>query len=454
MSRTEHGVGLYGGSASDARRRAALENGSVPIAVYGLGKMGLPLAAAFADATGNVVGADTDEQVVRAVTRGDCPVENEPGLPALVRERVEAGDLTATTDPAHAADAATVHVVIVPTTLDQNGSADLEPLGAVTRDIATGLKPGDLVVVESTVPPGTCAEVVHPVLERESGLPKGFGLACCPERSMSGQALSDIRGRYPRIVGGVDAESTRAAALLYDHLTSNEVLTVADATTAEAVKVFEGVYRDVNIALANELARFTDELDIDVNEAIDAANTQPYCDIHTPGAGVGGHCIPVYPQFLTEGLETSAPLLRTARHVNDWMPVFVVRKLREELAREGRELADASVLVLGLTYRPGVAELRNSPGVAIVDHLADRGAEVYAVDPVVEDADIPGTQLPLDAVTEGAFDGVVLATAHREFATIDWTALESPDGRLVVVDGRQALDLERTDHRVYTVGGG
>jgi UDP-N-acetyl-D-mannosaminuronic acid dehydrogenase len=447
-------VTLYGSGASSSRRRRALTNGQIPVAVYGLGKMGLPLAAVFADVTGNVIGADTDPSVARAVARGECPVEREPGLPELVRAQVEAGALDATASPVQAAEQAELHVVLVPVGVDPDDSVSLASLTAATRAIASGLDPGDLVVVESTVPPGTCSEAVHPLLEAESGLQRGeFGLACCPERTMTGRALTDIRGAYPRIVGGVDEPSTRAAVDVYDQLTSNEVIPVSDMTTAEAVKVFEGVYRDVNIALANELARFTDDLEIDVTEAIEAANTQPYCDIHTPGVGVGGHCIPVYPQFLIEEVASAAPLLRTARAVNDGMPDFAVRKLADLLAEEGTDLADATVLVLGIAYRPHVDEVSNSPGIAVAERLWDRGAEVLAVDPVVSGLDLAGALIELEEAYRRPLDGVVLATFHDAFADIDWTALGGTDG-LAVVDGRQALDLDGTAHRVYTIGGG
>jgi UDP-N-acetyl-D-mannosaminuronic acid dehydrogenase len=452
------GVALYDGDTSVEDRRAAFKAGEIPVAVYGLGKMGLPLAAVFAETTGNVVGADIDETVVDTVNDGRCPVEHEPGLDSLVNDCVESGALTAVSDLKSAANEANLHVIIVPTLLDSNGDVDLSALQSATEAVANGLSAGDLVVVESTVPPGTCTGVVLPELLRGSSLTRGtFGLAYCPERTMSGRALADIRGSHPRIVGGVDDESERTARLVYEELTSNDVIPVTDAETAEAVKVFEGVYRDVNIALANELARFTNELGIDVTEAIEAANTQSYCDIHTPGVGVGGHCIPNYPQFLIQVCETDAPLLRTARAVNGEMPAFVVRKLVEELDAEGGDIADATVLVLGAAYRPDVAELSNSPGLRIAGLLSDVTAEVLVVDPLFDE--IPSlsdgvSHLPLEEAYERDVDGVVLATFHEVFADVYWPALVPDNRRLVVIDGRQALGLDEADYRTYTIGEG
>jgi UDP-N-acetyl-D-mannosaminuronic acid dehydrogenase len=445
----------YRAPASDEVFRRGFRDGDLTVAVYGLGKMGLPLAAVYADVTGTVVGADVDEAVVDAIEAGDCPVENEPGLPALVSDLVADDALRATGDPAAAATAADVHVLVVPT-LVEDGDPDLSLLEAAVDDVASGLAPGDLVVVESTVPPRTCRDVVEPTLADASGLDHdAFGVAFCPERTASGRALEDIRGAYPKVVGGTDDAATTAATRIYRELNSEGVLPVADATTAEAVKVFEGVYRDVNIALANELATYADDLAIDVREAIATANTQPYCDIHDPGPGVGGHCIPYYPYFLFGEYDHESPLLRTAREVNDRMPAVAVGKLVDLLARQGVAPEDATVGVLGVTYRPDVKETRASPAIDVAEVLADLGARPLGVDPLLDDwSDLPLEPVALDDLAEADLDGVVLVTPHDAFDDLDWAALGGP---LAVVDGRDALDddaLPRDDQRCHTIGSG
>ncbi|WP_132060420.1 nucleotide sugar dehydrogenase [Halorussus amylolyticus] len=441
---------LYGSDAPERDQRAAFLSGQVPVAVYGLGKMGLPLAAVFADVSGNVVGADVNPEVVETINDGECHVEREPGLPELVGETVESGALRATDTPASAAADASIHVVIVPTPITEKKSADLSILKSVARDIGSGLAPGDLVLVECTVPPRTCEDVLAPLLAEAAGH-DDFGLAFCPERTASGRALEDIRGAYPKVVGGVDDESTRAARLVYDHLTDNEVLTTSDATTAEAVKVFEGLYRDVNIALANELATLTDDLGIDVNEAIETANTQPFCDIHAPGPGVGGHCIPYYPYFVIGEFDAETRLLETAREVNDSMPRFTVETLTRELDAEGKSPEDATVAVLGLTYRPGVEETRATPAGPIASHLSEMGAEVVAVDPMLDDADgFDAEMVAQESLADRDLDAAVVVTPHEEFDRIEWERFDP----MVVVDGRGSLDLDGTDHRVYTIGSG
>lgn len=448
--------GLYGSGASETAQRDAFLSGEIPVAVYGLGKMGLPLAGVYAETCGNVVGADIDPIVVDTINDGGCHVKREPGLSELVGELVADGAFEATTDPVEAAQQASVHVVIVPTPITDDHAPDLTILEAAVESIGDGLSRGDTVIVECTVPPGTTAGLVTDILVETSGLDReDFGVAFCPERTSSGQALEDIRGAYPKVVGGTDEDSTRVAEMIYREINDNGVIPVSDATTAEAVKVFEGLYRDVNIGLANELGRLTDEIGIDVREAIDVANTQPFCDIHDPGPGVGGHCIPFYPYFIIDPFQTRTPLLETAREVNDSMPSFTVEKLREEFTAEGRSLSEASVLVLGLTYRPGVEEIRASPSLAIAEELTASGADVFGVDPMLDDFESFELEpISQSAIYDRPFDAVVLVTPHEEFGKIRWNDMSREDGQLLVIDGRGTLELSDTDHRVYTIGKG
>jgi len=439
---------LYGEALSASTVTTAFTDGVVPVAVYGLGKMGLPLAGVFADITGSVEGVDIDEDVVEAVERGECHVTGEPDLPELIANTTRTGALSATTNAAAAAQRARLHVIIVPTLLTDDKQPDLSMLEAAVNSVASGLVPGDMVVVESTVPPTTCRDLVAPRL-RTRGDTEQFGLAFCPERTASGRALRDIRGAYPKIVGGVDAESSRIARGIYDAVTDNRVVEVGDARTAEAVKVFEGLYRDVNIALANELATVADPLGIDVIEAIDAANTQPYCDIHDPGPGVGGHCIPYYPYFLTSQVSRDLDLLRTARSVNDAMPDYVVKRTERVLSDTGIPIEEATILILGATYRAGVEELRKSPARPITGGLDERGASVRIVDPLadVDDlASLAADPLALDRVESVDPDAVIMMTAHEEFDDIDYSAFDDA----AIVDTRRVLEERAT----YVIGRG
>lgn len=448
---------IYDTSAKTDVKRDSFRNGNVPVAVYGLGKMGLPLASVFAETSGNVIGADIDPDVVASIENGNCHVKREPGLDELVSEVVSAGALQATTEPREAAQTASVHVVIVPTPITDEKEPDLAILDTVVSDIATGLDAGDLVLVECTVPPGTTEGRVLNRLESGSDLSQGdFGLAFCPERTSSGRALEDIRGAYPKVVGGVDEESTSAASIVYEELNSEGVLRVSDATTAESVKVFEGLYRDVNIALANELGQFADELGIDVREAIEIANTQPFCDIHDPGPGVGGHCIPYYPYFMIKPFDTPSPLLSTAREVNDSMPSFTVSKVRKGLEERDIAIEDATVALLGLTYRPGVEEIRASPSIPIARELSELGANVFGIDPMLETFDAFDVEpLALEELYELGADAIALVTPHEEFETIRWKELDlQEDGPEVVIDGRATIENLKLNAWSYTIGSG
>jgi len=445
---------LYGTLAPSDHRSRSFQNGEIPVAVYGLGKLGLPVAATLAKASSNVIGADVDPDVVRDIQAGRSHVDGEPGLDGLVEEVVEDGSLRAVQDPATAAHEAAIHVIVVPTLLDDDGEPDLATLVAATSSIAAGLDPGDLVLLESTVPPGTTAEMLEPSLAAASGLdPSEFGVAFCPERISSGRALKDIRRAYPKLVGGTDGAATEAAALVYEHVTENEVIRLDDATTAEAVKVFAGVYRDVNIALANEFARYADELGVDVETVTEAANSISVTNILEPGIGVGGHCIPVYPQFLTKTNAVDGPVIPAARALNDDMPAYAVDRLADELAERDTDIGDATVLLLGLAYRGDVAETRNSPPIAIAELLAQYGTRVLAVDPVLDDEafeGLPVENVSLRTAASAAPDATILGTDHDAFQTIDWTAFEP----MVVLDGRNALDLGGTTHRHCRLGDG
>lgn len=451
-------VALYDSNAPTDEQRAALKSGAVPVSVTGLGKMGLPLAAVYAEATGNVTGVDVDRSVVTQITDGECHITGEPGLSELVSELVAAGKLTATTDGTAAAHNARVHVVIVPTLIDEDDQPDLSVMEAAVRTIATGLDVGDIVIAESTLPPRSCVDQLLPVLEGESGLSLGeFGMAFCPERTASGRALEDIRGAYPKIVGGLDKESTRVAELIYGEINDNEIIPVSDATTAEAVKVFEGIYRDVNIGLANELAQLTDELGIDVTETIDAANTQPFCEIHQPGAGVGGHCIPYYPRFVMGTVEQETPVMQHAREVNEAMPPYTANHALDGLRAEGVDPADASILVLGLTYRPGVDEIRATPALPIIEELDGANASVTAVDPVnshTEPFEVAGATIVSMEELGEAYDAAVLVTPQPAFEDLDVPALgpTETNQRLVLVDGRQELKGLRDHDSIHYRG--
>lgn len=423
------------------------------IAVYGMGKMGLPLAAVLADNGARVHGVDIDESVVTAINDGRAPVD-EPGLDNLLAQ-YGGGKLEATMDGQEAASKSDVMIVLVPTILDEHDNPALETVLDVARDISTGVSEEDLIILESTAPPGTTEGPFREAVESdELTAGEDFRLAHCPERTSSGRVIQDLTEAYPKIVGGIDEESTEAAASLYRVINDPGVIEMSSATAAEAVKVFEGIYRDVNIALANELAKASHEWELDAIEVFQAANSQPYCNIHDPGIGVGGHCIPVYPHFvMTQATET--PLLETARNVNQSMPGYAINLLKSMLADEGLGLDESNILVLGLTYRPGVKELRYAPALTVIEYLNEANSTVYAHDPLIDLQTIEENgAVPVDnPISAEHLDGIVLATGHDVYNDLDLGELRAGMRTPILVDGRNFFETNDVDGFRYTAIG-
>lgn len=429
--------------------RDAFISGRVTVAVYGLGKIGLPLAAVFAERGARVVGVDISPEVVDRVNKGICPVTNEPGLPEMLKENLASERFSATTDGVAAAKESDVMVILVPCLLNSDNSPDLAAITATCASISQGLSRGDLVILETTVPPRTTKDLVLQIL-KQSGLKEGeFGLAFCPERTSSGRAIRDITGAYPKVVGGIDKGSTETAEVIYSVINKKGVITVSDTTTAEAVKLFEGIYRDVNIALSNELALVCREIGVNTVEVFKVANEpvseetgHPYTNLLQPGAGVGGHCIPVYPYFVTKTTGTDTSLIKLARKINDSMPYHIVDLIMEGLNAAGRSIESSNILVLGLAFRGGVKETRNSPAIPIIQRLKELHANVFLYDPLFSKEDVEG----FGAEYSNGFDNmdsVVIVTDHKEFREYDWQKIGGKMRNKLIVDGRQIVEPEK-----------
>jgi nucleotide sugar dehydrogenase len=401
------------------------------VAIVGMGKIGVPLAVQFASKGATVVGYDLNAARVAEINDRRNPLPSEPGLDEKLPGAVASGRLRATADPRDAVAAADVVVFIVPVDVDAALHADFATLDAAVGAVAPHLKRGVLVIVETTVPVGTTRGRVCQRIAAATGMAPGtdFAAAFSPERVSSGTVLRDL-ARYPKIVGGIDTHSAALAAEFYTSVLDAEVMRVRDAETAEFSKLAETTYRDVNIALANEFARIADRDGVDVLQAIEAANSQPYSHVHAPGVGVGGHCIPVYPYFLAgDGTE----LIDEARRVNDDMAAYAVEKLGRALGT----LEGATVVVLGLAYRAGVKESRHSSALGLVAALTSAGAKAYVHDPLYSADEVRAHGLEPPAAFPLATDALVVQAWHAEYATLDLRAFA---GLRAVLDGRAALD--------------
>ena len=412
------------------------------ICVLGLGYIGLPTASMFATNGLDVVGVDVNASVVRTLRNGGIHIK-EPGLKTMVRAAIGSESLKVVTQP----EPADAFIIAVPTPINEDKTADMRYVISAAESVAPHLRAGNLVILESTSPPRTTVDLVQPILER-SGLQAGedFLLAYSPERVLPGQILRELVDNS-RVIGGIDRASAEAGRDLYRAFVQGEII-LTDATTAEMVKLMENTYRDVNIAIANEFSRLAERFGVNAWEAIEIANRHPRVKILQPGPGVGGHCISVDPWFFVEAASDIAQLIHQARQVNDDQPAYVATKLREHFG----ELQGKTFAALGVTYKPNVDDMRESPAVEVIHLLREAGAEVRVFDPYIAAApELEG--LLVDSVTAAAAqaDAIVLLVHHREFLDLDLADLADVVKQRVVLDTRNVLARQAWESAKFKV---
>lgn len=414
------------------------------IAVIGLGKIGLPLAAQFADHGHQVVGVDINADTVATINAGGVPFPGEDHLDDYLARLVPSGHLSATTEYADAIPDADAVVVVVPLFVDGEGRPDFGWMDSATGDISKYLTAGTLVIYETTLPVGTTRTRWKPMLEEGSGLREGedFHLAFSPERVLTGRVFADLR-KYPKLIGGLSPAGSAAVREFYERVLifderadlprGNGVWDLGSAEAAEMAKLAETTYRDVNIGLANQFALFAEKAGIDVHQVIEASNSQPYSHIHQPGIAVGGHCIPVYPRLYLSG-DADASVVRAARAANAAMPAHVIGRLADQLG----DLTGLRVAVLGAAYRGGVKETAFSGVFDTVRALRERGAVAVVHDPMYSDQEL--VELGLTPHHLGSpVDAVVVQSDHAAYAGL---RAEDVPGARVVINGRPGLPLD------------
>jgi UDP-N-acetyl-D-mannosaminuronic acid dehydrogenase len=413
-----------------ASLRARIADRTARVGFVGLGYVGLPAACLFADAGFAVVGVDRKEERVRRVASGVSPIEgDEPELAPILARVIASRALTVSTDVVALASCDVV-IVCVDTPVEADHRPRYGALEAAIRAIGGVLREGALVVVESTISPGTCRTRIAPWLEAATGGALGarFHLGHCPERVMPGRLVANMR-QMPRVAGGSSPEVAEILRVLYAHVVRADVDT-ADLTTAELVKTGENAYRDVQIAFANQLARVCEDAGADFLVVRALVNRSPGRNVLFAGAGVGGHCIPKDPWLLASGARASLPLIEAARAVNDAMPAHVGELVEESV----RGLEGKIVAILGQAYLEGSDDDRNSPTDALVAWLVAHGATPRVHDPLVA-----GAERDVDRTIAGA-DALVLMVAHPPYASLDLARLAASMRGRVLVDGRRAID--------------
>lgn len=423
---------------------AKIKQRKAKIAVVGLGRVGLPIAAIFANVGYKVTGVDLKKEIVDAISSVKVYIK-EPGLEIVIKKVLASGKFKATTNAAKAVREADIVIICVQTPITGRRKPNLTYLQRACKDVAEGLPKGKLIIVESTVPPQTMRNLVTKVIEKTSSLKSGkdFWLVYSPERITSGRVLQELT-ESPRIIGAYNAESAEVAVELLRTVTKGKIL-ITDLETAEVAKLAENAFRDTNIAFANELALICEHLGVDVMRVIKAANTHPRVNIHRPGCGVGGPCLTKDPYLLLhpakkEGFNSG--LIRASRKINDYMPEHIVALLVTILEETGKDVSDCKVAVLGLAYKGDTQDVTNSPAEIIVSKLLRLGAEVIVYDPYCEESFRAKKAMDImDALKEA--DAMLVVTDHKVFKEVN---LEKIKGLMkdnpVVVDGRRVFDAE------------
>lgn len=399
------------------------------ICILGLGYIGLPTASMFATHGQHVIGVDVNSRVVEGLNQGEIHIQ-EPGLQTLVQAGLKSGNLVISQE-VKPADA---FIIAVPTPITPDKRADLKYVKAAAKAIVPYLQPGNLVILESTVPPGTTRNVLAPILS-QSGLDPEVDLLIVhsPERVLPGRILVELVTNA-RVIGGLTMRASEAAQDLYAIFVEGQIH-LMDATAAEMVKLMENTYRDVNIAVANEFALIAESLGVNVWEAIEVANLHPRVDILNPGPGVGGHCIAVDPWFLVEAAPGPSHLIASARRMNDRMPQYVAEKVMTLLTSTKKP----TVVALGLAYKADVDDVRESPAISVIRWLQSAGCKVVAYDPYVQEC---GSIIVADSLETAVADAdcLVILTDHSEWKLIDPNKIISSMSQPLILDTRHGID--------------
>lgn len=414
---------------------------SKTLCVIGLGYIGLPTAAMFADSGWNVVGVDVNPIAVGKLNQGLIHIE-EVGLGELVEKVVRNGNLYAQLEPTNA----DCFIIAVPTPHNkEDHTANLNYVEAATNSILPYLKEGNIVIVESTIPPRTINDVVAPLIEKQGWkLGENIFLAHCPERVLPGRILIELV-ENTRIVGGINTKSAEKAADVYRSFVTGNIL-MTSAVSAEMSKLMENTYRDVNIALANELVKISEKLSIDALEVINLANEHPRVNLHLPGPGVGGHCLAVDPYFIIEKAPEQSVIISDSRIINNSMPQFVISQLNKILPNNKSKVA-----VFGLTYKGNIDDVRESPAMDIVDILQKEGFKLGIYDPHVRQDQVDFSLSSFEESIDGA-ECILILTDHNEFKILNENLILERMLNPIIFDTKNCLTVKNSKITYYNFG--
>jgi UDP-N-acetyl-D-mannosaminuronic acid dehydrogenase len=410
------------------------------ITVFGLGHIGLPIATSLASLGFQVTGVDSSLQVLDTIRKGEAHT-SELNLNSIISRSIVVGSFKVTLAAIDAVKESDIIIICVPTPIRKDKTPDLSYIENVCKTIASGLSEGKLVVFESTLPPRTTKDLVVPLLENAKGLKCGvnFWLAYCPERLTPGNAMEDFI-KNDKIVGGFDAESTKIASKFFGNFIRGNVLKT-DMATAEIVKLSENTFRDINIAFANELALICEQHKVDVLEVIKLANTHPRVNIHMPGPGVGGPCLPKDPHLLLYSFDPkNYDIIKAARQINDYMPSHIVTTVYRAIEGLHKEIKTSRIAVLGTAYKANVDHATFSPSESVIRKLANLGASITVYDPLCDESFGARKVQSINEAIEKA-DCIIILTDHSEFKNLELQKVKSLMSEMpIIVDGKRIID--------------
>ena len=424
--------------------RNSLEDKSLKVCVVGIGRIGLPTALSFAKAGLQTIGMDINEKLVDSINTGNFPLKDEPGYEDIFNKVRKNGNFLATTNINEAVPESNLILLTLPTPMDEKNIPNYSALESMCKQLSNFLQPNSLIVVESTIEPGFIENDLINILEETNRLHvgKNFTIGVCPENANPGEILHDFTN-LPRLVGGIDEQTTKIITMIYDFVFSVELVTMPDCKTANAVKLTTNVFRDVNIAFVNELSLMFEKLGIDTLKVLDAAKQKYNFQIHYPGAGVGGPCLPINSyQLLNTARRTDSKLsiIKLSREINEKMPDHVINLTLDGFKKCNKSIKDSSVLILGISYKPDIKDVQLSPAEIIINKLKALGARIKIYDPYYKGSQVFGISVEQnieDVLSK--VDASIIITAHKEFQEINpkiFTKMKTP----ILIDSRGVVD--------------
>ena len=424
-----------------------IQSGKLKICVIGIGRIGLPTALSFANSGLNTVGIDINQVLVSNINSGIFPLKDEPGYDTIFENVLKEKKFSATIKIEDIIPSSDVILLSLPTPMDQDNVPNYSALKSVCQQLHDFVVPGSIVIVESTVEPGFVEDELISIIEGSDGrlkAGKNFGIGVCPETANPGQILNDFE-RLPRLVGATDEKTASIITKIYKHVFTVDIIPMPNCKTANAVKLTTNVFRDLNIAFVNELAILFEKVGIDIMTVLEAAKSKYNFQIHYPGPGVGGPCLPVNSyQMLNLARKIDPNLLsiiKTGRIVNESMPQHVISLLQDGFLESGKNIVDSEILILGVSYKPDVKDIQLTPAEPIIEKLKMLKCKVRIYDPYFKSTDVFGIKTEnnlVDALTNT--DAVIIVTAHKEFHDLEPTFLKSRMKTSILIDSRGVIN--------------